>query len=308
MIPALFAIFSGLILLYGGGELIVRSSLLFSCKAGISPLFTGLFILSFCTSLPECMVTFLAHLERKSGDLVMGNLVGSNLANLGWVLSTTALLRPISLLKTNLTLELLFSTLAPLLLIGCMGSTSTLKQTSGGLLLSLFICFVMVKWQRGEKKRTVPENFALPSLLFPLVKMGGGAFLLFVGGKLFLSGAVTLARLYLISESVIGIFLLALGTSLPEWVTSLLAAFKGENDLVLGNLLGSNLFNLLAILGTALLTAPLSCSSSFFSRDLPLLFGFQLLLWIRTSARLPLSRLFSLFLLSLYLLYAFLMA
>ncbi len=251
----------GISLLYFGGEKLID----YSCEMGralkISPMVVGLTIVAFGTSAPEMATTLMAA-ERGASAMAFGNVVGSNIANLSLVLGITALVAPMRtharFLHREMPIVILVGLmLLPLLQFGVVG------RNTGGFFLFLLIPYL---WLLLRDERESPrveaefaEEFGGEGVLRPkcLVGVVVSAFMLVGGAHTLIDGAVGVAQVYQVSERVIGLTLLALGTSLPELASCLAAARKGEGDIVLGNLVGSNIFNILAVLGAAALINPI---------------------------------------------------
>ena len=263
MILSTMAILGGLLLLYAGGESLVRGSSSLALRLGMTPLVVGLTVVAFGTSAPELVVSLRAALQG-SGDIAVGNAVGSNILNLAVVLGLTAVVAPIRVNPQVNRLEVPLMVGASLLLVFFLRD-GYLSRWEGAALLSgllLYIAFRLLWVGRrsspaledtfGETLSAVPGGLPLAALL-----MVGGIGLLMGGARLLVWGAVRVAQGLGISEAVIGLTVVALGTSLPELATSLLAAFRKQSAIAVGNIIGSNLFNILGILGTASLTRPL---------------------------------------------------
>lgn len=253
-----------------GGDTLVRGASGLARALGISPLIVGLSVVAFGTSAPELVVNVLAALQGET-DLAFGNVVGSNLANLGLVLGVTALIAPVALEGQIVRREI------PLLLLGSAmllvfstdsllrGDVSKLDLADGlGLLLlfSIFFYVTAVDVLRGQEEDpllggigAVPRFLrkTLPSKDLILLSVGG--VLLYLGGRLTISAGTGLAESWGIPSAVIGLFVLAVGTSMPELVTSVMAAYRREPDLAIGNLVGSNLFNSLFVLPISAIVA-----------------------------------------------------
>jgi cation:H+ antiporter len=249
----------GLALLYLGGEALLAGAVRLALAARITPLAVGLTVVAFGTSAPELVVSVGASLTG-AGDIALGNVVGSNICNVLLILGLAACIRPLTVTTRVVKLDL------PLMLLG-MGVMvvalldGALTRLEAGVMVALLVgytAFTLVLARR-ESGRTVAEPLpvarlsAVPSPLLVLAGLGGLA----LGARWFVAGAVDLARQAGMSEAVIGLTLVAVGTSLPELVASSLAAHRGLGDIAVGNVVGSNLFNALGILGVAGLMQPL---------------------------------------------------
>jgi cation:H+ antiporter len=260
LIPS--AIVIGLTLLAWGGDRFILGASATARNLGVPPVLVGLTIVGFATSAPEMLVSAFAASAGSPG-LAVGNAVGSNIANLGLVLGAAVLIRPMVVQSQTLRRELpalLISTFIPFLLF-LDGTLSTMDAVV--LLIALFVLVYWLAWLgyrasvldpiRAEFAAEVPANLTLPRALLWLVI---GLAALLVGAELLVYGAASAARALGVSEVVIGLTVVAIGTSLPELAVSLAAARKNEPDLVLGNVIGSNIFNMLAVIGIAGVIAP----------------------------------------------------
>jgi len=265
MLTSLLFLALGLALLYVGGEALVRGAAGLALRIGLTPLAVGLTVVAFGTSCPELAVSMSAALEGR-GDVSMGNVVGSNIANIGLILGLTALIKPINvhlqLLRFDVPLMVAVSVAFVLSV-----SDRTLGRTEGAFLVLGLILYVLVvlRLARQEGKAVHAEYAAelaedvpkVGNLATQLALIAAGLVMLVLGGRLFVDGAVALARMLEISEAVIGLTVVAIGTSLPELSASLVAAFRGHSDIAVGNIVGSNLFNILSILGITGLVKPI---------------------------------------------------
>lgn len=256
----------GFILLVIGAEVLVRGAARLAARFGISPLIIGLTVVAFGTSAPEMAVsTQSAFLGQ--GDIAIGNVIGSNIFNVLFILGLSAVITPLIVSRQLVRLDVPIMIAAGLLawFLAMDGSYSRLDG------LILFACIIaytgyliissLRAWKPGQSPDSDDEYSAQinPHRLAPLINalyILAGLALLVVGSNLLVSGAVSLAQALGLSELVIGLTIIAVGTSLPELATSLIAAWKGERDIAVGNIVGSNLFNLLAVLGLAGLVSP----------------------------------------------------
>ncbi len=242
----------GLLALYLGAEALVRGSVALALRWGVAPLVVGITILAFGTSAPEWVVSMQAAHDGESG-LALGNVIGSNIANLLFVLGLAAVIKPIKVQRQLVRREI------PVLLIGTlvlalMLINHELSRWEGVLLLVGFVAFIGYAVRAAHKQATRARHEDVPAL--PHIGripawwwLGGGLVALWVGARWLVGGALALALQLGWSSYVIGLTLVAIGTSLPEIATSIVASARGKGELVLGNAVGSNLFNMLAILG-----------------------------------------------------------
>ena len=304
---ALLWILLGVGLLYGGAEGLVRGSASVARRLGLSPLVIGLTVVAFGTSMPELVVSVRATLAG-AGPIAVGNVVGSNIANIALILGLSALIRPIrvhaQLIRVDVPLLIVASVaLAVLLQDGRLG------RVEGVLFLAGIVGYTVLglRLARAESA-AVHAEFAeatpppTGSWARDLIFIGAGLGLLVLGARLLVDGAVTIATSFGVSEAVVGLTIVAVGTSLPELATSLVAAGKGEGDIAVGNVVGSNMFNILGILGTASVVRPLT-QTGMTRLDLGVMVGLALVLLplMRTGFRL--SRGEGGFLLAVYVVY-----
>ena len=276
----------GVALLYFGGDLLVKNAVRLSARLGVSSLVVGLTVVAFGTSAPELAATLAAALQGLP-ELALGNIVGSNIANVGLILGLTALLYPLQGGPTFVRRELpimvgVSALLAPVLWNGVVG------RLEGALLLTFLggYLFYLLKVEPDAAQISAPDDEA--PLWRSLLLVALGVALLVVGARLLVVGAAAIARAFGVPEAVIGLTLVAFGTSLPELASSIVAALRRETDIILGNIAGSNIFNILAVLGTTSLVTPVK---EPFARVLPdlgvmLAFGVAVLLLMARRSRL----------------------
>lgn len=272
---------AGLILLYVGAEALVRGSVSLALRMGIAPLLVGLTVVAFGTSSPEMAVSIKASLDAE-GAISLGNVIGSNIANIALILGISALARPLrvdaQVVRIDIPILICASFMTALFLRdGIMSRMEGLVLVCG---IIVYTC-LSIYLARREKKNSVHKTFDAhlqPSGRSPwldAVLIAGGFALLAGGGRLLVSGAVTLALEVGLSSAVVGLTIVAVGTSLPELATSVVAAVKGEGDIAIGNVVGSNIFNLLGILGFVSLLHPIEADGIRFS-DLAVMIGLTL--------------------------------
>jgi cation:H+ antiporter len=266
MIPELLWIGLGLVLLYYGAEFLVNGASSLALRLGLTPLVVGLTVVAFGTSAPEMVVSVKASLAGQ-GNLALGNVVGSNIFNIAIILGFSALICPmkvqVQLIRIDMPV-LIGVTLLTLLLV----SDRQLARWEGLLFLSGAVGYTLfaLHLARRETSQEALQEFAteLPQPKGPVwldwVRIGGGIILLVGGGHALVHGSVHLARMLGISEAIIGLTIVATGTSLPELATSIVAALKKEADIAVGNVVGSNILNLLAILGVSATIHPFSAA------------------------------------------------
>ena len=256
--PYWLNILLGFAALLAGADLLVRGSSKIARGFGVPPVVIGLTLVAYGTSAPEFAVSSAASLGG-AGEIALGNVTGSNIANIGLILGLASLVRPLevesTLVRREAPLLVLVTLLVPLFFLG-----GHLERWAGMLLFAGGIGFTW--WSltstRSGAARPVREKLDAWGWIVHLFFVGAGLAGLFFGGRWLVSGAVELAGRLGVGERVIGLTVVALGTSLPELATSLVAAVKGESDIAVGNIVGSNIFNLLFVLGGAATLAPIT--------------------------------------------------
>ena len=250
-------ILGGLVLLVAGGNWLLKSAIGLSLRLQIPKIVIGMTVVSFATSAPELIVSLKSAIQGHS-DLAMGNVIGSNIANIGLVLGITVLLSEIKVAKGFYTTDWPAMIAASLLLYVFIVSDGILSSLEGAVLFGALVAFLiyMLRFQKQEvAEDTLTEDAELPfqkSLLF--LAIGGLA--LWGGSELLISGAVGLAEKFNVSQRIIGVSIVSVGTSIPELSASIIAVLKKEKAIGLGNLLGSNIFNVLAVLGLTSMVHP----------------------------------------------------
>ncbi|QKE62131.1 calcium/sodium antiporter [Aquipseudomonas campi] len=257
---------AGLVLLVAGAEVLVRGAAKLAAQFGIPPLIIGLTVVAFGTSAPETAVSVQAALNG-SGDLAIGNVVGSNIANVLLILGVTALIAPLLVSRQLIRLDVPIMIGASLVTYA-LAYDGSLSRLDGALLFAGILAYTgfLIISSRREKKAEGGDEFedeyGLHEPAKPyawVINLGliiAGLVLLVSGSNFLVEGAVQMARALGMSELVIGLTVVAIGTSLPELATSVMAAIKGERDIAVGNIVGSNIFNLLCVLGLASLVSP----------------------------------------------------
>lgn len=256
----------GLILLTAGAEILVRGAARLAAAVGISPLVVGLTVVAFGTSAPEMAVSVQAALGGQTGaDLAVGNVVGSNIFNILFILGLAAAIAPLvvaqQLVRIDIPILTVTSVLAAWLAIdGVLGRMDGLLLFSGIIVYTAFLI-----WQSRKESSEIQQEYAdaYPAqtdqrlrLVMDVAFVIVGLALLVIGANWLVDGAIIMARALGVGELVIGLTIVAAGTSLPEAATSIMAGIKGERDIAVGNVIGSCLFNVLAVLGLAALLAP----------------------------------------------------
>nr|WP_281354608.1 calcium/sodium antiporter [Aurantimonas aggregata] len=268
---------AGLVGLFLGGEALVRGSVGIARRLAIPPLLIGLTVVGFGTSTPELLVSVDAA-WRGSPDIALGNIVGSNIANILLIIGMSALVWPIKVLGATLKRDTAVMTLAALALVPIF-ALGEMGRLSGFILFAGLVGYLV--WAYVQPGEVVVEEEGLkppaPTLISVLWVIGGLVALM-AGARFLVDGAVSIAREYGISEAFIGLTIVAIGTSLPELATSLIAAFRRQSEIAIGNIVGSNIFNILGILGVTAMISPIPVASRFLTFDLPIMIVLSLVL------------------------------
>jgi cation:H+ antiporter len=274
---------AGLVLLVAGAEVLVRGAAKLAAQFGIPPLVIGLTVVAFGTSAPETAVSVQAAFNN-SGDLAIGNVIGSNIANILLILGLTALVAPLIVSRQLIRLDVPIM-IGASLVVYALAWDGSLSKLDGALLFAGVVAytgFLIISSLRDKSSNEDDEftkEFGLHETpkpyawLINLALIIAGLVLLVSGSNFLVEGAVSLARALGLSELIIGLTVVAIGTSLPELATSVMAALRGERDIAVGNIVGSNIFNLLCVLGLASLVSPqaISVSPNALAFDFPVM-------------------------------------
>ncbi len=271
----------GLILLIGGGNWVLKSAVAFSLRLNIPKIVIGMTIVSFATSAPELIVSIKAALDGFP-DLALGNVVGSNIANLGLVLAVILMLGSIEVRKSFYTTDWPMMMLASLIFFGFIYFDGELVRYEGIIMvigLFLFLVYLLRYQQTAVVEDSHEDDVPLP-LYKAVLFLGIGGAALWGGSELLVNGAVGMANNYGVSERVIGITVVSVGTSIPELAASIIAIIKKEKAISLGNLLGSNIFNLMAVMGITSIITPITVSDQgLLSNDIFWMLGISFLIF-----------------------------
>lgn len=268
----------GLGILLAGGKLLVDGASSMALKFGMTPGLIGLTVVAFGTSAPELLVSVNAALKGSS-DLALGNVIGSNISNISLILGVSAIVYPIAVQPSVLKLDYLVMVVSSLLFffVSLNGEISNLE---GGV---FFLLLIGVNLYFISKMKT-DSNDEADTEIVPQPIWKGLSFLvlgivgLYFGSELLVNNAVTISKTFGVSERIIGVTIVAIGTSLPELVTSIIAAIDRKTDLAIGNILGSNIFNVLCIIGVTSLIQPIQVSEAFIQKDFFWMLGLTILL------------------------------
>jgi len=301
-----FLVILGIVLLYLGGEALVDNSIRLARSFNVSHLVIGLTVVAFATSCPELAATITAAL-RESPDIAVGNVFGSNIANLGLILGLSALMLPLYPSRRLIRRDAVFMVFVTVLVFPLMmgGLLNRLEGLVLVVLLGIFLHNLLSDPETNEQKVVPAEELDKPLRPVWLAALGValGVGLLVGGAQALVAGATDIARALGITERVIGLTLVALGTSLPELAASIVATRKGEGALVLGNVIGSNIFNLLMILGLTALVHPIRVTPAALQLDFWVVLGISVLVLIFLATKRRLVRIEGAILLVAYLVY-----
>ena len=271
---------AGAVLLFGGGEFLVRGSVAIATRYGISKLVVGLVIVGFGTSAPELLVSVQAALSG-SPDISVGNVVGSNIANVLLIVGAAGLIAPVVNSDPAIRRDLIMMVAASLIAVALF-LTGNIGRLAGAGLLAVLAVYLFTTYALEQKRRRLAKGSDRDdadrdddeeglALLPALLRVVAGIVMLVVGARLMVTGAVGIARDFGVSEAVIGVTVVAIGTSLPELATALIAGWKRQSQVVLANVVGSNIFNILSILGATAVIAPIAVSGRFAIWDGPIM-------------------------------------
>lgn len=287
----------GFLLLIKGADYFVEGASKIAAFLRIPPILIGLTIVAFGTSSPEAAVSISAAL-RGSGDISLGNVIGSNIFNTSLIIGATALINPLKVQRETIRKEIPFALLGSIVLLILMAdrqlqkfSTNLITRGDGLILLcffSIFLYYIFEVAKNSRDQAIIKNNDAETKLLTKdvLFTLGGLAAII-LGGELVVNSSVQIAYTFGMSETLVGLTIVALGTSLPELITSITAARKGKSEIALGNIVGSNIFNVFFILGTSAAITPLVVNSKIFvDAIIMILLTFILLCFSASQSRL----------------------
>ena len=289
MTTQILLLISGLILLIGGSNYLLKSAVELSVKLKLSKVVIGLTVVSFATSAPELLISISSALKG-SADIAISNVIGSNIANIGLVLGSALFFTSIKIPKSNMFYDWTFLLIISFVFYFFL-KDYTVNRVEGIILFTglIIFLFLIVKIRKDDSNEDISDEVTLSNLNI-LVYIIVSSFVLYVGSELFVNSSIYFAKYFGVSERVIGLTLVAIGTSLPELVTTLVAIYKSELDISIGNIIGSNIFNILAVIGiTSIITDLNILSDGILEFDIyvMILFSFVLLLfYLSTKKRL----------------------
>lgn len=270
----------GLVVLIAGGDFLLKGSVDLSYRLSIPKIVVGMTVVSFVTSAPELLVSLQSAI-RGYPDLALGNVVGSNLANLGLVLGITLLIGSLDIRRSFYFVDWPVMMFSSLLFFAFIYSDRLLGKTEGIIMVvALFVFLIyLLRFQKPAVSEVIPEVISLYPLYKTIFFLGAGGVALWGGSRLLISGAVGLATSLEISERIIGISVVSIGTSIPELAASVMAMIRKEKAISVGNLIGSNIFNLLAVLGITAIIHPIHVvDDHLIAYDIPWMLGISLLI------------------------------
>lgn len=294
-----------LALLYFGAKYFVKSSVDIAIFLQMKPFLIAMTVVAFATSMPEFITTCVAQFKSDVADIALGNIIGSNIANIGLVLGLTCLVRPIPILKTYCTRDLLHLFISSILLALFLLKGSITRFDAGILLLAFVVIYTYQilkhkKYNNGNQNRV---KFIGKDIIFLVISLIS----LLLGAELLLTQAIHVAAIFQLSERIVGLSMVAIGTSIPELAVCLIAAFQNREEVSLGNIIGSNIFNTLFIVSMAAFIRPMIFSEAFFTIDFPVMLLFTIALWAMTYFRKYLARKEGTLLLIFYACYLFIL-
>lgn len=302
----------GFVILIKGADLLVDGASSLGVKNGLSQTVIGLTVVALGTSLPELIINVFASIEGSS-DLAIGNVLGSNLINTLFIIGVTALIYPIKMNGPKYRTDVLFNLFAIVILIVIANDTvfgkesNLINSVDGIILLIILAAFLYFSFVKGEVETNIVDKTKLHSNVKSILLIAAGIVGLYFGGKWIVGGVDKIGVDFGISQSVIGLTLIAVATSLPELVTSVIAALKKNTDLAIGNAIGSNVFNILLVLGASSIINPISFSPNLnIELGLLLLSAIVIMLFIQLNIgglKRTISRLEGLILVVLYICY-----
>ena len=292
------SLLGGLLLLWLGGETFVRGSVTIAVRLRVSQLMIGLTLVGFGTSLPELVTSVTAAMDGAPG-LAVGNVVGSNIANVLLVLAIAAMIRPVTsrpeaFFRDAAALAIATVAGAGLILFGQIG------RLEGAILLAALAAYIHLVYVKERRHRTPAGDVLVgeaevaerppETLLRAIILIVGGLAAVVGGAWLLVTGAIELARMWGVSETFIGLSVVAVGTSLPEFVITAVASIRGRSDVALGNIMGSNIFNILGILGVTALVTPIVVPPDLHLFDILAMFGATILLIVSAATGMRIKR------------------
>jgi cation:H+ antiporter len=299
MLLDILFILAGLALLVKGGDYLVDGSVAIAKRARLSEMVIGLTVVGFGTSMPELLVSAQSAWMGSSG-IAIGNVVGSNISNIALILGVTAMIHVIPSQKITLHLDLPFMLLSFVLFVA-IAMTGSVGRVAGVIGVLMLICFVAYQVRQSRKANKAQEKLAAehheqatgvePMALWKAILLVIVSFLAMVfGANILVEGASNIARLLGVTDRIIGLTIVAVGTSLPELFSSVMAAVKGKTDMAIGNIIGSGTFNILSVIGISAIITPITGTNIGFAFDYALMIFLGVLLWVFLRSKYVLER------------------
>ena len=299
MLLDILFILVGLALLVKGGDYLVDGSVAIAKRARLSEMVIGLTVVGFGTSMPELLVSAQSAWMGSSG-IAIGNVVGSNISNIALILGLTAIVNVIPAQRITLRLDLPFMLLSFVLFVA-IAMTGSVGRVAGVIGVLMLICFVAYQLRVSRKANKAQEKLAAeqheqatedePMALWKAILLVIVSFLAMVfGANILVEGASNIARLLGVSDRIIGLTIVAIGTSLPELFSSVMAAVKGKTDMAIGNIIGSGTFNILSVIGISAIITPITGTNIGFAFDYGLMIFLGVLLWVFLRSKYVLER------------------
>lgn len=292
---AIFMVFLGVVLLWGGAEAMVKGAVKLALDLGVPSLVVGLTVVAITTSLPEAFASITAQVVGHEGNVALGNVIGSNIANLGLVLGIALMICPLDIPVVIKRREMPIVVLASLLLFALM-FFGAIGRWEGVLLLVGMVAYTLYQFKISEQEKSIAkqalqqEVVAKLTLWREILLVIVGVGLLIVGASFLIKGAIAIATHFGMSQRVIGLTIVAIGSSFPEIATVVVAAMKRRTDLILGNVFGSNIYNVTMVAGFAAVVAPIHFSPRMLAVDIPVMLAFTVAAWALVHFRKRLGR------------------
>ena len=311
----LIGILLGIVMLYFGSDWLVDGAQKLALRLGIAPFVIGITVLAFGSSAPEAVTSIVSS---STPEIIIGNVIGSNIANIGLCIGLAALLNPMVAKYASMRFEII-AMVASVSLITLLGISGYIGMIDGIILVSLLIAFVLCVYfmKRGDKEAqesyvSEVEDVEIDRSAKKLILWIGmcivGLVLLYFGARFFVDGATELAKILGISELMIGLIVVAIGTSLPELCISLMASYRGENELAVSNIVGSNIFNSLFVLGIGALLVDVPVLDTTLMFHMPVMIGLSVLMFLMVYRNNKIGKVSGAILLTVYVAYIAAMA
>lgn len=284
------AIGFGMFLLIKGGDAVVNSAIYVSRQLGMPPMLVGFTIIAFGTSLPELLVSMNANLKG-FGGISIGNVVGSNIANILLILGVSAILTPLVIQRHAATRDMVIMLLATLALVAAMLS-GEIERWMGGLMFAALVGYIVFQYREARQNKEPPpeevEEADFPNMTACMISLGLGLVGLSLGSEMLVRGTINGAAAIGVPDSVVALTVVAFGTSLPELATCVVAVRRNEHDMIFGNIIGSNVFNILSILGLSALVKPIAVEPHLLGSSLWIMLGTTVvfMVWVLAFHRL----------------------